>query len=221
MRYCPQCARNRGQSEQGPMKRTARPLEGTSRFELMPVGASHSFAGFFVRSGAVLLDLAFFLLLFRIAQLTLNGFFPEQFSRPRERIWGFLAFGPRAALRLFYPAPATLIAAVAYSMLFEVSKFQATPGKFYMGLAVTTVEGERITLLRSLIRSASKVLSFWSFGLGYLLMLGTWKHQALHDKVAQTIVVDTLRGSFMKFLEAVVVSLVVLLVSELFLMGRG
>lgn len=220
MRYCPQCARQRGQPEHAPLRRTARPQEGSTRHELLPVGSTHAFAGFFLRTGALLLDIAIFILLFRIAQLTLAGFFPEQIPRPRERIWAFFSGGPRGALRIFAPRPVTLLSAVVYSSLCEYSRFQATPGKFYMGLAVTTTDGERMTLIRSVIRSTGKILSYWSFGLGYLLMLGTWKRQALHDKIAQTIVVDSVRGSYMKFFEALVVSVVILLFSELFLMGK-
>lgn len=221
MRYCAQCARMQGRPENAAMKRTARPLTGDSRHELMPVGALHSNAGILIRSSAALLDIAVFLLLFRCFHMTLAGFFPEHFSMPRERLWRLLMGGWRGLLRMAAsPSSALIVTGIIYSAVCEASRLQATPGKFYLGLAVTTVNGERMTFPRALFRGAMKVVSAWPFLLGYLIMMGTWRQQALHDKLAGTIVVDSERGTFTKVIEGVVLAIAVLLIGELFLIGR-
>jgi uncharacterized RDD family membrane protein YckC len=76
-----------------------------------------------------------------------------------------------------------------YEATLESSVWQATVGKRVMGLAVTDEGGARLSFLRATARHFSKILSQIPFMAGYLLALLTARRQALHDKVARTLVI--------------------------------
>ena len=76
----------------------------------------------------------------------------------------------------------------AYFAIMESSTWQGTLGKKAMGLRVTDLNGSRITLGRATIRLAVKAfLSGW-FLLGYIMAFFTQRRQALHDLIADTLV---------------------------------
>ncbi len=77
-----------------------------------------------------------------------------------------------------------------YFAVFESSPRQATPGKMMLGLFVTDTHGRRITFPRALGRTLSKILSQLFCWLGYLLALVTARSQALHDLIADTLVLE-------------------------------
>ncbi len=81
--------------------------------------------------------------------------------------------------------------ATFYSVWLESSSWQATPGKRALGLKVVDMQGRRITFCRSCSRSFGKTLSALLLGVGYLMPLWTAKKQALHDKMAGCLVVQT------------------------------
>ena len=78
---------------------------------------------------------------------------------------------------------------ILYKPFFECSRLQATPGKAMMGLRVTTTAGERLTLKKSFVRYAGTLLSSLIALIGYIIVAFTEKKQALHDMIADTIVV--------------------------------
>ena len=84
----------------------------------------------------------------------------------------------------------TLIAAV-YSILFEASSWQATPGKKLLGLIVTDKHGKRISIARSSIRFLVNNLSYFTLFLSCIIVAFTEKKQALHDFAAETFVVKS------------------------------
>lgn len=75
-----------------------------------------------------------------------------------------------------------------YYALFESSKMQGTIGKYVFGLNVVSLSGERINFAKATGRYFGKFLSQITFG--YFLVLMTKKKQALHDKLASTIVIE-------------------------------
>jgi uncharacterized RDD family membrane protein YckC len=85
--------------------------------------------------------------------------------------------------------------AFAYHVFFEGSKFQATPGKIFLGLTVTDIQGRQISKSRALARHVSKYVSVFSFGIGYFLFLVSKKKQCLHDMIAKCVVVQTRANS--------------------------
>lgn len=75
-----------------------------------------------------------------------------------------------------------------YWALLESSVWQATLGKKMLGLYVTDLKGKRITFARASGRYFGKILSTLTIGIGYLMAGFTPKKQALHDMVAQCLV---------------------------------
>jgi uncharacterized RDD family membrane protein YckC len=73
--------------------------------------------------------------------------------------------------------------------LLESSSWQATLGKKALGLVVTTVGGEPISFGRALGRNLAKLLSSLILMIGFLMAGFTAKKQALHDLLADCLVV--------------------------------
>jgi uncharacterized RDD family membrane protein YckC len=75
-----------------------------------------------------------------------------------------------------------------YCALFEAGKWQATPGKRLLGLYVVDMNGQRISFGRASGRYFSKFISSLIFFIGYIIAGLTQNKQALHDKIASTLV---------------------------------
>lgn len=78
-----------------------------------------------------------------------------------------------------------------YFALMESSSWQASIGKRAMSLRVTDSAGERLSLLRALLRFAAKYLSLVPLGIGFLLVGWTRRKQGLHDLIVRTCVVHS------------------------------
>ena len=75
-----------------------------------------------------------------------------------------------------------------YFTIMQSSKLQATVGKKVCNLVVTDSTGNRISFAKANARFWSKFISAAIFGVGYLMAAFTEKHQALHDMIADTVV---------------------------------
>ena len=76
-----------------------------------------------------------------------------------------------------------------YYSLFESSRHQGTIGKRVLGIAVSDVEGRRLSLPRAAIRTLAKLLSLLICGMGFVLPLLTARRQALHDLLTDAVVI--------------------------------
>lgn len=83
-----------------------------------------------------------------------------------------------------------VLATVLYWAIFEASSLQATPGKLALGIKVTDENGQRISFLRALGRNFGKIVSNVTLYIGYVMAGFTVRRQALHDKMAETFVID-------------------------------
>lgn len=72
-----------------------------------------------------------------------------------------------------------------WSLAFECSRWQATPGKRALGLVVADVHGNRLMLPQALARFAAAGLSWLTLNLGHAMVLLA-PHLALHDRLAHT-----------------------------------
>lgn len=76
-----------------------------------------------------------------------------------------------------------------YFTLFESSSKQATPGKMAIGILVTDLQGNPISFGQANGRYWGKIVSSIPLGLGFVMAGVTAKKQALHDKLAGTLVI--------------------------------
>ncbi|GAA0137026.1 RDD family protein [Paenibacillus sp. YSY-4.3] len=84
----------------------------------------------------------------------------------------------------------TLLVQWIYYTAMESSKYQATLGKMIFGVIVIDDMEERLTWGRANGRYWSKLISSMFFGFGYLMAIFTNYKQGLHDKIANTYVVN-------------------------------
>ena len=77
-----------------------------------------------------------------------------------------------------------------YFVGFEVSKYEATPGKIAMALRVTDMEGRRVGVIRSTVRHFAKFLTIATLSIGFFIAIFTRKRQTLHDLIAGCVVIS-------------------------------
>lgn len=77
-----------------------------------------------------------------------------------------------------------------YFALMESSSLQGTLGKMALGIAVTGLDGRRISFGRATARHWSKILSTMILLIGWLMAGFTQRKQALHDMIAGTLVIN-------------------------------
>ncbi|HZY78907.1 MAG TPA: RDD family protein [Cyclobacteriaceae bacterium] len=76
----------------------------------------------------------------------------------------------------------------AYFSFFESSERQATLGKMAVGIKVADENGQRLTFANALGRWASAFISWAILMIGFIMAGFDAKKQALHDKIAKTVV---------------------------------
>lgn len=84
---------------------------------------------------------------------------------------------------------ALYVSAWLYSALLESSSRQATLGKMSLGIKVTDLNGQRIGFGRATKRFLGKYISSITLCIGFVMAGFTQRRQALHDKIAGTLVV--------------------------------
>ena len=83
----------------------------------------------------------------------------------------------------------TFVIWLLFSMAFEASPLQGTPGKYICGIKVVDQHGNRITLGKSIYRNIAKFSAYISFFIGFLALLFSEKKQTWHDRIAHTFVI--------------------------------
>jgi uncharacterized RDD family membrane protein YckC len=97
-----------------------------------------------------------------------------------------MAVAPVAGQGLF--TVLRLAVSLLYAPLMISSEKQATIGKMAMHLKVTDMDGNRITITKAFIRELAKILSSLILLIGYIMAFFDSKKQALHDRIAETLV---------------------------------
>jgi uncharacterized RDD family membrane protein YckC len=82
-----------------------------------------------------------------------------------------------------------LVIQTLYYSFMESSSYQASVGKIVLGLKVTDVNGNKLDFTKALVRNLCKIISSMILLIGYLMAAFTEKKQALHDMIANTLVV--------------------------------
>ena len=114
-------------------------------------------------------------------------------------IFGVVAFLELMIALIYNDRTTTLITIISGFILLPILKFfyhiymenaqQATFGKKMMGIKVTDMRGLKPTLTEIFIRNISKSISTITFFFGYFYLFLNKKQQALHDKMANTLVI--------------------------------
>ena len=88
----------------------------------------------------------------------------------------------------------SIIIGVSYFAGMESSSWQATLGKKAMGLIVTDLDGNQISVPRAIGRYFAKILSALILMIGFIMVAFTERKQGLHDMIAGTLVVKGIPG---------------------------
>jgi uncharacterized RDD family membrane protein YckC len=136
------------------------------------------FAGFWIRAGALLIDLIIVNIpYFLIMALVIYLFFIYDIMEAP------IAFLISRSINAFWA-----LLTIFYFAFMESSVKQATLGKLVVGIKVGKSRGERLSFLNALGRNFSKILSGLILGIGYIIAALDSKKQGLHDKMADTYV---------------------------------
>lgn len=82
-----------------------------------------------------------------------------------------------------------VIIAWLYYAYSESSRFRATLGKKLLGIQVTDIGGGQVSFSTASVRFFSKIISLALLGAGFIMAPFTPQYQALHDIIANTLVV--------------------------------
>ena len=76
-----------------------------------------------------------------------------------------------------------------YEAFMTSSEWQATVGKRAMSIVVADLKGSRMSFARATGRHFAKYISAFLLGIGFIMAAFTEKKQALHDMIAETLVI--------------------------------
>lgn len=96
---------------------------------------------------------------------------------------------PGLVIGSILPVVGGLVLWFLYAPFLESSVVRATIGKKLMGIQVSDINGGRISFRAAMIRSLMKLISSCLMFIPHLLAFFTDRRQALHDMVAETVVV--------------------------------
>jgi len=102
----------------------------------------------------------------------------------------FAAGGLIAAITFGTGVVVVLLGPWLYEAFMLSSEWQATVGKRAMSIAVTGLDGQRITFARATGRHFAKLVSAFLIGIGFIMAAFTARKQALHDMMAETLVIN-------------------------------
>lgn len=136
------------------------------------------YAGFWKRFFAFLIDSIIIFIIYILSLVLLIFAFMNDSSKYMLNIY----------YMLFYLFSFSLT--ILYWTIFECSSWQATPGKKALGIKVADMQGNRLSFLHSLRRNLCKIVSNFTFYVGYVMAGFTVRRQALHDKMSSCLVID-------------------------------
>jgi uncharacterized RDD family membrane protein YckC len=131
-----------------------------------------TYASFWRRLGAYVLDFGIFLILF-VSSLVFEPLWLRYLSAEADL----------GAILLSLCVLPWLYTAIMLS-----SRRQATLGKLALGIFVTDQKGDRLHFSRATARHFAKVLSYITLGIGFFIQPFTRKHQTLHDLIVHSVV---------------------------------
>ena len=146
---------------------------------------NNPYAGFWKRLAAAFIDSIILSIFIQIIGIFITPIIMESIIKQVQNtatmsFWGSLTIYNILMQGLF----------ILYFTLFESSSKQATLGKQLLKIKVVDCEGKRLSFLRALGRTFSKILSVFPSCVGFIMIGPSQKKQALHDKIVKTYVVN-------------------------------
>ena len=142
------------------------------------------YAGFWKRFVAIIIDSIILIVFVNILKACLEPMIMKNLIEHANNT----ATLPLTGIILY--AIAVFIIPVLYFALWESSSKQATWGKQVMRIKVVDSQGKQLSVYRSFARTIGKILSGLPFYMGFVMSGISQQKQALHDKMANTYVVD-------------------------------
>ncbi len=196
IRYCSQCGRPE------PLEHLARfgdalvcPNCKNSFIQKLREGVSPGlpvfhYAGFWIRFVALMIDSIILGVTGSALQMLFLGSTFRPLAGLREPVppdQAIAAFGALMGTIALSALVGTAMSA-CYEAFF-LSKVGATPGKMVLGLKVTRPNGEPLSLGRAFGRYFARMLSSFTFGIGFLIAAFDSEKRAMHDMIADTRVI--------------------------------
>lgn len=141
-----------------------------------------SYAGFWLRVVAYVIDV---LVLSIVSGIFILGPLLPRAGISPNNPWALINNGSRQVLAIEL---LMMMLQWCYWALLESSAWQATLGKKVLGLYVTDLSGKRISFVRASGRYFAMIISTLTVGIGYVMAGFTPKKQALHDMIAECLV---------------------------------
>ena len=148
-----------------------------------PAFGTVAFAGFWLRFCAYVVDWLIVGLPFYIVQRMFTAPPPVYMPGRSPALPSMMLLGS-CGLSLIQ-----IVGALLYYAMMESSSKQATLGKIALGLKVTDGAGQPISFGRATGRHFAKIISVLTFFIGFMMAGWTQRKQALHDMIADTLVI--------------------------------
>lgn len=142
------------------------------------------YAGFWKRFAAFIIDNVI-LNIVNYAILTVMGANPN--TIPQE---AYATMGPAVLVKMLVAMCITTVIYFVYFAAFEASSLMATPGKLALGIKVVDMNGQKLSFWHALGRNLGKIISSLTLNIAYVMAGFTVRKQALHDKMAHTLVIN-------------------------------
>jgi uncharacterized RDD family membrane protein YckC len=163
----------------------------SGKVDTAPASLQGYYAGFASRAVAIVIDFAIISLVSAVVIAFLTLFFAmptvQRFIQWVDHILpgfeGVFVWLTSARFAAFF----FVLFQFTYFVFFFSTTGQ-TVGKAIMGLRVVTIDGKRLGVKRSFVRTLCYTVSLAPLGLGFLWVLGEDRRRAWHDKIAYTYV---------------------------------
>jgi uncharacterized RDD family membrane protein YckC len=152
--------------------------------EILNEEKSYNYGGFWVRFVASIIDGIVIFIIHSISSLVFFGTLFPMPQNPESLEIEYLFSAQYLGSSIF-----SLVLDVVYYAGMQSSSKQATIGKMAFDLKVMRTDGSRISFLRGVGRYFSKWVSTIILMIGYIMSAFDRRKQALHDKIADTLVV--------------------------------
>ncbi|MAC94530.1 MAG: hypothetical protein CMC96_08485 [Flavobacteriales bacterium] len=152
--------------------------------EILNDEKKYNYGGFWVRFVASIIDSIVIYIIHSISALVFFGTMFPMPQDPESMQLEYFFSGQYMGYSIF-----SLLLDVVYYAGMQSSSKQATIGKMAFDLKVVRTDGSRITFLRGVGRYFSKIVSAIILMIGYIMAAFDSRKQALHDKIADTMVI--------------------------------